>query len=72
MLHTNTRLDPFLLAMHEECYARTPEQQQDEEELMMLELIRSYPPEMRSRIEHDFAYGAWKNAKPSQNQNLPY
>jgi ppGpp synthetase/RelA/SpoT-type nucleotidyltranferase len=68
----NTRF-PLLDEMSVQCWTRTPEQKLDEEEMMMIELIRSYPPEMRASIEHQIAYGAWERSKPSgNNQRLPF
>lgn len=70
MATRNTRF-PLLDEMALQCWERTPEQKQDEEEMMMIELIRSYPPEMRQTIEHQIAYGNWERSTP-KNYPLPY
>lgn len=63
---------PLLDEMSLQCWTRTPEQKEDEEELMMMEWLRSMHPEQLPTAVHQLVYGRWLDSKPNVNNHLPY
>jgi hypothetical protein len=64
--------DPLLLQYQAECYTRSEQEKVDEEELMMLEWLRSVEPSQRSAAAHQLYYGRWLESVPETNPRYPF
>jgi hypothetical protein len=65
-------LPPELQEMQTQCYTRTPEQQLDEEEMMMMEWLRSMHPSQRKTAERQLSYGRWLDSTPENKPAYPF
>jgi hypothetical protein len=76
MLHTQNPneapKDPLLQQLQAECYTRSEQEKLDEEELMMLEWLRSIHPSQMNTAVHQLSYGRWLETSPESKHSYPF
>jgi hypothetical protein len=64
--------DPLLLEQAALCWQKTEQEKLDEEELMMLEWLRSIHPSQMNTAVHQLSYGRWLETSPESKPSYPF